>query len=180
MSLPLDAFGTDSRVKDGRKGKCRPCEAAAVAEWRAANKERYTVVHRTWREANRERVRETNRRWTRSNPEEQARRTREKHLRNKYGITGDDYARMLREQNDGCAACGYVPPQGAPLLHIDHCHASGAVRGLLCQPCNTTLGLVRDDPDRLRSLARYLESSGTLDMVTRAEKAGVPVKYVTH
>ena len=43
---------------------------------------------------------------------------------------------------------------------FDHCHQSGSFRGWLCDRCNKTLGLVRDDPDLLRKLAEYLERNG--------------------
>jgi len=52
-----------------------------------------------------------------------------------------------------CKACG-----SNKLLRIDHCHASNKVRDILCHNCNVVLGLVRDDSDRLRALAAYLES----------------------
>ena len=44
-------------------------------------------------------------------------------------------------------------------LHVDHDHETGKIRGLLCHACNIVLGLVKDDPDRLRLLANYLEVS---------------------
>lgn len=44
-------------------------------------------------------------------------------------------------------------------LHVDHDHVSGKMRGLLCQKCNHGIGLMGEDPDRLRRAARYLEES---------------------
>jgi len=72
----------------------------------------------------------------------------------KYGITVDDYDRMLTEQNGGCAICKRPPTNKR--LAIDHCHTSGKVRGLLCGPCNVSLGAFNDDPRVLLEAAKYL------------------------
>jgi hypothetical protein len=42
-------------------------------------------------------------------------------------------------------------------MHLDHCHQSGQVRGVLCRNCNVALGLMADNPERLRRAAEYLE-----------------------
>jgi hypothetical protein len=55
-----------------------------------------------------------------------------------YGITFEEWAAMMERQNHSCAICG--GKQGARRLHIDHCHATWKVRGLLCSRCNTSLG----------------------------------------
>lgn len=72
-------------------------------------------------------------------------------LRN-FGPDGVEIAKR-REAGEGCDVCGRVTIRMA----IDHCHATGKVRGLLCKDCNTTLGNIRDDPQVLRALAAYLE-----------------------
>ena len=66
-----------------------------------------------------------------------------------YGITGDDYDRLLRFQDGRCAICGNKPK--ARRLAVDHDHVTGAVRGLVCagserSGCNFALGLFHDDP----------------------------------
>ena len=92
------------------------------------------------------------------------------YMRSKYGISLDDYNRMLAEQNGGCAVCGVEPTKRRH--HIDHDHETGAVRGLLCHQCNLALGCVSDDPDRLLALAAYLLSRVDLLSVTSRD---VPV-----
>lgn len=80
------------------------------------------------------------------------------YMRNQYGISLEDYNRLLSEQNGGCAICG-TPPGGnvkQKRLHIDHDHETGEVRGLLCQHCNQALGFLNDDVDRLMAAAVYL------------------------
>lgn len=70
-----------------------------------------------------------------------------------YGITLADEARMLSSQGGLCASCRDT----LATHHVDHCHATGKVRGLLCAKCNKGLGLFLDDPARLRAAAEYLE-----------------------
>lgn len=73
-----------------------------------------------------------------------------------YGITEDDYDRMLKEQGDKCKSCKEASER---TLNIDHCHKTGKVRGLLCNNCNTALGHAKDDVERLKLLIRYLEEN---------------------
>ncbi|WP_442942261.1 endonuclease VII domain-containing protein [Nonomuraea sp. NBC_00507] len=61
---------------------------------------------------------------------------------------------MLEAQGGACAACRRVTDQN---LHVDHCHTTGKVRGLLCVGCNTALGLLAEDSERIRGLLGYLE-----------------------
>ena len=81
-------------------------------------------------------------------------------LKAKYGITIEDYEQMLAEQG-GCAICGAAEPFGRSnrYFHVDHCHTTGRVRGVLCANCNTALGLLGDDPQRLAAAVRYLEAA---------------------
>ncbi|WP_329046975.1 endonuclease VII domain-containing protein [Streptomyces sp. NBC_01422] len=73
-----------------------------------------------------------------------------------YGMTVEEYRSRLQEQDGRCAICGDVPEEGKR-LNIDHDHASGAVRELLCRWCNYALGNAKDDPARLRAMAAYLD-----------------------
>lgn len=71
-----------------------------------------------------------------------------------YGISVEDYDRMLEEQNGGCYICGKSSTTRA--LDIDHDHSTGKVRGLLCSPHNRVLGLLDDDPEMLVAALIYL------------------------
>jgi len=77
-------------------------------------------------------------------------------LTRNYGLRPGQYDEMLVSQGGGCAICGTVDPFGRR-LHVDHDHASGKVRGLLCSPCNLGIGKMQDDPARLRAAAAYIE-----------------------
>lgn len=78
-------------------------------------------------------------------------------LKYAYGITIDEFNEMLEEQNNMCAACGDDFFDIVP--HVDHCHTSGKIRGLVCPACNKAMGLVGDNADILEKLALYLRSS---------------------
>jgi len=74
------------------------------------------------------------------------------HLKRRYGITAADADAMLEAQGGLCAVC-----RAAPAAHVDHDHATGTVRELLCFNCNGGLGQFRDDPAVLRAAADYVE-----------------------
>jgi hypothetical protein len=83
-------------------------------------------------------------------------------LRLLYGITIQDYERMLREQNKVCAICkskerifSHVSKK-PQRLSVDHDHGTGKVRGLLCSRCNKALGLFFDDTALLTAATAYL------------------------
>lgn len=108
--------------------------------------------------------REAHRVWKQARPDYEKRRyqaikveTRERHLVRKYGVTLADYDAMLERQDGKCAICQTTPStQRYGVFHVDHCHASGAVRGLLCRGCNNVLGVVNDSPEALARAIAYL------------------------
>lgn len=77
-------------------------------------------------------------------------------IKRKYGVTKEDFQRMLAEQNGVCAICRETSDKS---LHIDHNHTTGKVRGLLCNGCNLAIGIMKDSPARLISAAQYLVRS---------------------
>lgn len=82
---------------------------------------------------------------------------RSKALRYKYGMTIQDYDNMYSNQQGLCKICG----DHYPKLLIDHCHDSQAVRGLLCNYCNTVLGMSKDRIDILNRAILYLKDTNT-------------------
>lgn len=74
-------------------------------------------------------------------------------IRRLYGITGDDYARMLAEQDGKCFLCGKRSRRKR--LSVDHDHETKRVRGLLCQRCNRALGVFEWSTDVLARLIEY-------------------------
>lgn len=85
---------------------------------------------------------------------------RSTNLKLSYGISENDYEKMLAAQGGVCRACKNpesMKRRGSQSrLSVDHCHRTGRVRGLLCSGCNTAIGLLKDDPARAEAIARYL------------------------
>lgn len=80
-------------------------------------------------------------------------------LASKYGITPERYDEMVAEQGSRCRICGTDDPKTKHgFWHIDHCHATGVLRSLLCGTCNTGLGSFFDNPDWLIRAAEYVQS----------------------
>lgn len=75
---------------------------------------------------------------------------RRSQIKSKFGLTVDEYDAAIAR---GCAICGTHEGQ----ICLDHDHTSGAVRDALCQRCNQAIGLLKDDPARLRAAADYVE-----------------------
>lgn len=73
-----------------------------------------------------------------------------------YGLEPGQYDAMLAAQDGRCAICRTDAPGGRGSWHVDHEHATGRVRGLLCHRCNLMLGNAQDDPARLRAAVEYL------------------------
>lgn len=74
----------------------------------------------------------------------------------KYGITTEDYLEIIESQDNECAICGTSISDLDHTAHLDHCHDTGKVRGVLCRRCNTGIGMLNDDPDTLMKAVNYL------------------------
>lgn len=135
IEKPVDQFSRDKNRPDGRYPYCKVCTSARKKEKR---------YDKEWREANPDKVK-TNRRTG---------------LLRRYGLTEEDFNAMLAAQNGACAICKSTDPQDRwGRFHVDHCHTTGKVRGLLCSHCNTGLGKFYDNTETLAEAIRYLNSS---------------------
>lgn len=131
--LNVSDFRKDSSHGDGLSSKCKPCSNAWHREYRKQNpglRERYP-------------------------PSKYDRH--HSHIKATYKISKDSYNDMLSSQSGGCAICGGKTPGGRGSFHIDHDHETGVIRGLLCASCNMGIGMLGDNPSRLRLALSYLE-----------------------
>lgn len=79
-------------------------------------------------------------------------------LKKNFGITKDQYCAMLDKQECKCAICGTKHiDEHKKRLHVDHCHTTGKIRGLLCNHCNLGIGHLKDDINILKNAIAYLE-----------------------
>jgi len=86
------------------------------------------------------------------NPEDK-KLQRNRHLKEKYNLTLDDYNQMFEQQNGVCAICGN-PENTNRMLAVDHNHNTDVIRGLLCFNCNTRLGWYEKQKENINN---YLE-----------------------
>jgi hypothetical protein len=107
-------------------------------------------------EASAARKREYGKQWKKDNRARHREHSRCSKLKRFYGITCAEYVERVAAQRGLCAICAGVNPAGHR-LSVDHDHATGKVRGLLCHACNAGMGKLRDDPALLRAAADYLE-----------------------
>jgi hypothetical protein len=171
----IEAFEPAKRYRGGRMPVCRSCRA----DYRAALHERAKAdpgnskTCRKCRErlpidefsrdkrspdGHAPRCKNCRREWRRA---EDPRSVKDRFLRWRFGIGLDEYEGILAGQGGGCAICGNGNMQTRrKFLDVDHDHETGKVRGILCSPCNTALGLLREDPTRIARLAEYVRLHG--------------------
>ena len=79
----------------------------------------------------------------------------------RYGLNEEQFAAMVKAQHGVCAICSRPPQKrkGTAILHVDHDHQTGKVRGLLCYECNWAMGKFNDSPALLFKAATYLAAS---------------------
>jgi len=133
--LPLSEEHFTPGIWTRGRGRCQPCAKKFSAAHYAANREKYLE------------------------------RMRVNGLLRRFGLTPQRYDEILAAQDGKCAICGttegwFHPGAGRKKrLSVDHCHAGGQVRGLLCDLCNMGIGRFKHDPDLLRAAIDYLENS---------------------
>ncbi|KND27525.1 endonuclease domain-containing protein [Streptomyces acidiscabies] len=167
--LSPEAFAKDRNRRDGLQPRCREC----VAEYGAAyyRRRRAAMGKKVWEkvdvpaghklcQACEEIKPRSEFHRHRSSPdglvgrckECRAIQGRQEHLKRSYGITEAQRDEMIAGQKGLCVIC-----LKAPAVHVDHCHETGRVRGVLCFNCNSAIGKLGDDPGAVRRAASYLE-----------------------
>ncbi|MBQ1000616.1 endonuclease VII domain-containing protein [Streptomyces nigra] len=167
--LPLASFARDRNRRDGLQVRCREC----VAEYSAAHyRRRRAAIGKSVREkvavpAGHKLCRQCGEvkphsEWHRNATASDGLATRCKackavqgrqgHLKRAYGITEADRQGLVASQGGVCCICLAALPE-----HVDHCHETGRVRGVLCFSCNAALGQFKDRPDVIRRAAAYVE-----------------------
>jgi hypothetical protein len=147
MTTPSDQAAIEAlKQQDYTCSVCRETKAGTEFRWSLYKRDTYCRVCRRARD--RERYKNS----------DGAGKDRvfDQSLRRLYGITLSHYNEMLTEQQHLCALCGEKPDTDRR-MHVDHDHATGKIRALLCHHCNLLLGNAKDSVDRLRQAIAYLE-----------------------
>lgn len=153
---PLGDFAKCRKRADGLQVSCRACTSAYNREWYARNKDRRSTTQKTWYQENKQRHSAAVAANKRANPEHYRKLSTDLARLKRYGLTKERFAEMLEQQAGACAIC---QARFSSEPHVDHCHSTKVVRGLLCGQCNRALGLLKDDPARIRRAAQYLEAN---------------------
>ena len=161
--------GAEKADENGRP-ECKACLTAYKAAHYKKNKEKYDANNRTWAAKNKEWVTSYNKEHYQANREvrlarvkkyaqENPNKIRNGFLKRTYGIGSIDYDRMLAAQGGTCAIC-QGPPTGRGakngFYYVDHDHATGNIRELLCHNCNQLLGCAKDDSGIVQRAMNYL------------------------
>lgn len=127
-------FHKKSSAKDGLQTRCKTCNNKKVRQWQSDNPEAFEVN------------------WRRNSYGEHRSLIKRARL---YGITKEELKELLLNANGICDICKRPPTRW---LVVDHCHKTKKVRGILCEQCNTALGLFADNPEFLQSAINYLSN----------------------
>lgn len=127
----------------------------------AENKEQDSARHAEWRKANREKRNAYARVWwaeaKAKDPDKYFQMGRRARLKRRYGISLEDYEQLLVKQGGHCALCDRTPDlERNGCFHVDHCHETNKVRGLLCEKHNHALGKLGDNEASILKLLAYL------------------------
>ncbi len=146
---PEDARANKAKYREKNREKLR----AYFQKYRAEHKDRYSKYRENWRS---------------KDPEGEARAYRKYYLKVKHNITPEQFQELWNAQEGKCAICGCTEDISVrwrgkrPRLAVDHDHATGKIRGLLCYSCNVGLGNLGDTIEDLRKALAYLESAPIL------------------
>ena len=125
--------------KNGRiRNQCKKCRNVLVRKWQLNNKDKIKILTKRYYETNKNKVLFSA-------------------IERKYGITEVQYNEMLHSQNNVCITCGET--NGRKKLIVDHCHNTGKIRGLLCDSCNRSIGLLKENIITMKNIINYLAIS---------------------
>lgn len=141
QELPVGSFYPHTSTKDKLLTICKKCHGATTKARREADplfREKAKGYTKKFR-----------------SQEKNKKAERSARYKQKYGITLEEYEVLLAQQNNKCFICGIEHSNNKP-LYVDHCHKTETVRKLLCQHCNSGLGMFRDNPELLIKAADYI------------------------
>ena len=127
---PRYDFYPHSKAKNGVHSECRQCTNKAAKKFQQCQNEKARAAQRKSK------------------------------LKRNWGLTLEEFDQMLAAQRGVCAICSSGVPGGTGRFHVDHDHATGIIRGLLCSACNTGIGQLKERIDVLERAIDYLKNGG--------------------
>ena len=159
QSLDASCYHKSSKSSDGLQAKCKECISLYNRKAYESNKDHHIAKAAKWQNENRDKYRMISAKHRQKLGKEGK---RAKEIKRIYGITLEQYKEMHASQSGVCAICkgttNWKNREGE--LVIDHDHTTRQVRGLLCHPCNTALGMMADSTERLQAAISYLKQAG--------------------
>jgi hypothetical protein len=160
---PTSCFHKAKKEKDGLQYNCIECSKKYHAKRYIEQKDKLKAQLKKYKIENKEKLEIASLLWKKNNPDKVKKYQRATNLRKNFGISLDEYEQMLMAQNNLCAICEkpetfiHHQTKEPARLAVDHCHATGKVRKLLCKSCNTALGLFKDDVNAIANAVQYLK-----------------------
>lgn len=101
--------------------------------------------------------------------------SREVHYQSTYGISYQHVLDLIKNQDGKCALCEAKVSlhRGGGFkhkAHVDHCHTTNKIRGILCGNCNTALGKLGDDVKSIQKVLEYLKGEQNVQTITQERK----------
>jgi hypothetical protein len=163
VEKPVNEFHKAKKEKDGLQYRCIPCSRAYHAKRYEAQKEKLAEQIRAYRANNKEKLSQAQVKWRNKNPDKVRQYQRATNLKKNFGLSLAEYNAMAAAQNNCCAICKqpetfvHSATNEVAKLAVDHCHATGAIRKLLCKNCNNALGMFKDSVTLLSAAIQYLK-----------------------
>ena len=132
----MDEFFRDSNHSTGRYSICKLCKQNSTYKWREDNREKYNAGMRAYGKKHRRRM----------------------HYKQKYGISIEQYNAILEQQGNACWICRKQNTSVKRPFALDHNHATGKIRGILCYGCNRAISLL-DNPKLYGKAHEYLSKN---------------------
>lgn len=136
---------------------CAFCMNLKSDLWKKNNPDKVKAQKSKWVSENKDKVKEHSKRVSTQ--------SRRKHVvKLYYGLSWEEYENLYLTSQGACSICSkplsLLKEEHKETAHVDHCHTTGKIRGILCRSCNRGIGYLNDSPERLHKAAEYLTKHG--------------------
>lgn len=163
--LPLDSYNKNIRTKDKLQTACRGCQKEKYDIYRREHPQIAYARNRAYYKRHHMEMLSRKRDYIQRIGKDEYRKQYQKHSMTakfkRYGLSEEKYHEMRNDQGQKCAMCFVLFREDPRSIHIDHCHETGRVRGILCSGCNLFLGRIESPsyPKRLEIATAYLRKT---------------------